>query len=89
MEIIITPYGLFFHSICIIFNHRIYSFSELLTTAALYGAANNIMSIFISKAVYQYRDSTQIEVVTPDNGPLHSNVTADEIAGKYSLLPDD
>lgn len=64
-------------------------FSETLNNAALSGLSQPIYSIFLQKAIYGMRDNVTLEIARADNGPLHSNVTADEIAGKYAALPDD
>lgn len=40
------------------------SFAEILSNSALVGASNMVMSIFITKAVYKWRDNIAIEYVS-------------------------
>ncbi len=66
------------------------AFSEALSTAALAGATNNIFSIFVSKALYKWKDTVSIEAVPPD--PFERRTAADIVA-KWSkeqldMLPD-
>ena len=65
------------------------AFNELLSNAALAGSVHPVYAIFLGKAVYGLRDNTVLEIKTEEKNPLHSNVTADEIAKKYEALPDD
>lgn len=67
------------------------AFSEALSNAALVGATNNIFSIFVSKAIYKWKDTVSVETTPPD--PMDHHTTAAEILAKYSkedldLLPD-
>lgn len=64
-------------------------FSDCLNTAALCGAVNNIYSIFLSKAIFHYKDTVTLEAIPAD--PLERRMTTEEIIKKYELvdLPDD
>lgn len=64
--------------------------AELLTNAALIGGIHPIMSIFIAKSIYKYKEVSTLEVVNPHDA-LHdsSDLTAAEVAQKYAELPAD
>ena len=63
------------------------SFAEALNTASLASAVHPIVSIFLSKAIYNYRDTVSIEAA-PAKDPLGDHVSADVIAKKYQELSD-
>ncbi len=63
------------------------SFSEVLNNAALSGSCQPIVSIFVSKALYGWRDTYTIENVPPaDPEP---SLTPEQIAEKYENLMMD
>lgn len=65
--------------------------ADVISQSALRNNANSVFSIFISKALYGLRDSTEI-VVTPqtDNFAGESEYSADEIRRRYVIdAPDD
>lgn len=70
------------------------SFAEMLNGAALANSVHPIVSIFLSKAIYGYRDTVSIET-EPKHDPLGERTTAAEILSKYSndeldmMLPAD
>lgn len=69
------------------------SFAEALNTASLASAVHPIVSIFLSKAIYNYTDTLKIET-NPGRDPLGDRLTQselEEIAGRYTPpldLPD-
>ena len=63
------------------------SFAELLNNAALASACQPIVSIFLSKAIYGYRDTVSAEIEYKDD-PLGPRKSAAEINEIYSMLSD-
>ncbi len=64
------------------------AFAELLNDAALTGACREVTGIFLSKAIYGYRDTVSIETELHDDPFGFHHKTAEEIIAKYSNLPD-
>ena len=65
------------------------SFAEMLNSAALASACHPIVSIFLSKALYGYRDTLSVETEYKIDPLNPYKVSAAEIAEKYrNLLPD-
>ena len=68
------------------------SFSDLcgeaMMEAAMRGSVKEVSAIFSAKSRYGWRDNLTLEIAQPDRGPLHSQVTPDEIAQKWAELPD-
>ena len=68
------------------------SFAEMLNNAALANACHPIVSIFLSKALYHYRDTVSIETEIKQD-PLGERRSAAELLAKYGkeeleMLPD-
>lgn len=63
------------------------SFADLLANSALVGGTNMVMSIFLLKAIFGFRESIVIE--TPAADPLGSPRTPEEIEALYRDLPDE
>ena len=69
------------------------SFADMLNAAALAGACREITAIFVSKAVYGYRDTVSVETELKRD-PLGERRRASELLAKYSpeeladMLPD-
>ena len=65
--------------------------ADVLNQSALRNNANSVFSIFISKALYGLRDSTEV-IITPRTGDLasESEYSVDEIRRRYVIdAPDD
>lgn len=62
-------------------------FSEILADAALAGSTHPIISIFLLKSIFGYRDTQTVEFIPPETGPLGEEISAEEIAAKYADLP--
>ncbi len=66
------------------------AFADTLSAAALAGSVHPIVSIFLSKALYQYRDNPkEPEPLDSTADPLGRNLDAQEIADKYGELLDE
>ena len=69
------------------------SFADMLNSAALAGACREVTAIFLSKALYSYRDNITIETELKQD-PLGQRTRASELLAKYSpeeladMLPD-
>lgn len=63
------------------------SFSEALTMASLTGKVHPIVSIFVLKAIYGWRDNEQQE--SPDNDPLGSAKSNEELWKRYVEANDE
>ena len=65
------------------------AYSEALSSAALANATNNVFSIFLSKALYRYKDTYTVESAPKD--PIDEYAPkAEDIVAKYrDLLPED
>ena len=63
------------------------SFAEALNSAALTGACREVTAIFLSKALYQYRDTAPIETDLREDPFGFQHQTAEEIAKKYAETP--
>ena len=63
------------------------SFAEALSNASLASAVHPIVSIFLSKAIYNFRDTVSIEAI-PAGDPLGDRVNPEVIARKYQELAD-
>jgi len=59
--------------------------ADVLGQSALRNNANSIFSIFISKALYGLRDSTEIVVTPQNNFASESEYSADEIRRRYII----
>lgn len=68
------------------------SFAEMLNSAALASAVHPIISIFLSKALYNYRDNITIETELKRE-PFEDRVPAEKIMEKYkdliNMLPEE
>ena len=67
------------------------SFAEMLNNCALTSACHPIVSIFLSKAIYGYRDTVSIETEQRLEDPLGKQQDIEDILAKYKdldLLPD-
>ncbi len=62
------------------------SFADALNAASLAAAVHPVVGIFLSKALYSYRDTVTLET-PPAPHPLGQMKTAAEIAAKYKDLP--
>lgn len=59
--------------------------ADILSQSALKNNANNIMAIFLNKALYELRESSEL-VITPNTGNEDENAyTAEEIRSRYLL----
>ena len=47
--------------------------------------ANNIMAIFLSKALYEMRETSELIVKPGSNMPNENDYSADEIAKRYKF----
>jgi hypothetical protein len=66
------------------------SFAETLNAAALAGSVHPIVSIFLSKALYQFRDNPKEPEPLDDTAdPLGQGTDAQEIADRYAGLLDE
>ena len=63
------------------------SFADLLANSALVGGTNMVMSIFLLKSIFGFKEGITIETTVRD--PLGEPVSAEEIARKYSELPPE
>lgn len=63
------------------------SFAEMLNAAALANACHPIVSIFLSKALYGYRDAIALETEIKQD-PLGERRSAAEISAKYKGFED-
>ena len=64
------------------------TFSEVLSNAALNNSVNMVYTIFVQKAIFGLKEAIQIETV--QNGPLSTDgMTAEDVARRYSELPED
>lgn len=61
--------------------------ADILSQSALKNNANNIMAIFLNKALYELRETNEI-VITPKTGDDEKNYNAEEIKSRY-LLDED
>lgn len=65
------------------------SFAEMLTSSALANAVHPIVSIFVTKAIYSWREAVKVEAEQPVADPLGERRNVSEIIAKYEgLLPD-
>ena len=64
------------------------AFSDLLAQAGLRNACNGITAIFLEKALYGLRETTEIIAKREDSTVLGETLTAEEIAEKYKDLPE-
>lgn len=62
-------------------------FAEALNQAALAKAVDNVTSIFLSKAIYQYVDKVTVEPMSPQEDPLGQRRSLEAIAAKYETIP--
>ena len=64
------------------------SLAEILSSAALTNSTNMVLSIFLLKSIFGYKESVVIE--TPANDTiLNEEVDAEAIARKYGYLPEE
>ena len=64
-------------------------FAELLENSSLRNSTNPVVSIFLLKAVHNYRESAELIVSSKDTGPLGEQMTAEQIAQKYQDMVED
>lgn len=64
--------------------------ADILTQSALKNNANNIMAIFLNKALYDFRETSEL-VLTPNNNGAtdDSDYSVDEIKSRYALVQKD
>lgn len=64
--------------------------ADILNQSALKNNANNIMAIFLNKALYEFRETNEL-VLTPNAGGMNEEVTysADEIRARYITNDSD
>ena len=65
------------------------SFAELLSNSALIGASHPIFSIFITKAVYKWRDNISVEYVGNNQNSIYGEYTPEQVVQKYEELPGE
>ena len=67
------------------------AFSEMMSMASLTGSIQPIVSIFLQKALYNVHENEPEEPIAPDVLGIGTNTDelAEEIARKYSELPED
>ena len=59
--------------------------ADILNQSALKNNANNIMAIFLSKALYDFRDSNELIITSPPVGEEETQLNTDEIRSRYLL----
>ena len=62
------------------------SFADLLANSALVGGTNMVMSIFLLKSIWGFKEGITIETV---NNPLGDSKSPEEIAQLYNYLPEE
>ena len=64
--------------------------ADILSQSALKNNANNIMAIFLNKALYDFRETSEL-VLTPNSSALEDEKTysADEIRSRYITEQND
>lgn len=65
------------------------AFSDLLSEAALRNNCNNITAIFLQKALYGLRETTEIVARREDYGPQGPLVPIEQLEAHFAALPDD
>lgn len=64
--------------------------ADILSQSALKNNANNIMAIFLNKALYEMRESSEL-VLTPNTNPFADEAaySAEEIRSRYMMKDDE
>ena len=64
--------------------------ADILAQSALKNNANNIMAIFLNKALYDFRETSEL-VLTPSNNGVNdeSDYSVDDIKSRYVLTQKD
>lgn len=64
-------------------------FAELLETGSLRNNTNPVVSIFLLKSAYGYREANEFIISNKDTGPLGEQMTPEQIAAKYRDMVED
>ena len=61
--------------------------ADILSNAALTNSVNMVLSIFLLKSIFGFKESVVLE--TPATNPLGPEITPEEIASRYTNLPGE
>ncbi|MDD7279894.1 MAG: hypothetical protein PUH30_10255 [Oscillospiraceae bacterium] len=64
--------------------------ADILAQSALKNNANNIMAIFLNKALYDFRETSELVLTPNNNGAIDdSDYSVDDIKSRYALAQKD